>query len=202
MSVVSFWSEGKEETGKTSAIIALATYMAIEHNYKILVVSTGRNDDAMKNAFWGEDNRKKNLGMFGPNTNVAMQNGIEGLNRFIRSNKVTPDIITNYTKIVFKDRLEILLGCEGEKEAYDEVASAYPSVLELANKYYDLVLVDMDSELKEDLQKEMLRISDIVVVTMTQKLTKINRFNELRQNNDMFNSPKTLLLIGRYDKFS
>ena len=37
MSIVTFWSNGKEETGKTLAIAAIATYMAIEHNYKILV---------------------------------------------------------------------------------------------------------------------------------------------------------------------
>ena len=44
MSIVTFWSNGKEETGKTLAIAAIATYMAIEHNYKILVISTGYKD--------------------------------------------------------------------------------------------------------------------------------------------------------------
>ena len=47
MSVVSFWSQDKKETCKTSAVIALATYMAIEHNYRILVVSTSVNDDTI-----------------------------------------------------------------------------------------------------------------------------------------------------------
>ena len=40
MSVVTFWNNGKEQTGKTLAIVAITTYMAIEHNYKILVIST------------------------------------------------------------------------------------------------------------------------------------------------------------------
>lgn len=202
MAIVSFWSEGKEETGKTSAIIALSTYMAIEHNYKILVVSTSYNDDTMKNAFWKETKLRRNLGLFGPNTNAAMQNGIEGLNRFVHSNKVTPDIITNYTKIVFKDRLEYLLGYDGERKKYEEECGSYPSIIDLANKYYDLVFVDIDSELDEGLQKEILDESDIIIVTMTQKLSKINRFDELRQENEIFNSNKILLLIGRYDKYS
>lgn len=202
MSVVSFWSNGKGETGKTTAIAAVATYMAIEHNYKILVVSTSFNDSTLKNCFWKEEKAKRNLGLFGPNTNVVMQNGIEGLNRFIRSNKVTPDIITNYTKIVFKDRLEILLGYHGEEVYYNDIAKAYPSIIELANKYYDLVFVDLDSNLDKDVQKALLHESDLIVATMPQRLTKIDSFNELRQENQSLNSPKTLILIGKYDKFS
>ena len=202
MSIVSFWSQGKQETGKTSAIIALATHMAIEHNYKLLVISTSYNDSMIKNAFFQERKTKKNLGLFGPNTNVDIQSGIEGLNKFIRSNKVSPDIITNYTKIVFKDRLEILLSYEGEKKGYDEIKQSYPAIIDLANRYYDLVLVDVDKNLDEEIQKEILHKSDIIISTMVQRMNNLNEFNEIRQQNQVLNSPKTLLLIGRYDKFS
>ena len=44
MSIVTFWNNGNEQTGKTLSIAAIATYMAIEHNYRILVISTGYND--------------------------------------------------------------------------------------------------------------------------------------------------------------
>ena len=40
MSIVTFWSNGREETGKTMAAVAIATHMAIEHNVKILLIST------------------------------------------------------------------------------------------------------------------------------------------------------------------
>lgn len=202
MSIVSFWSQGDEETGKTSAVIALATYMAIEHNYRILVVSTSANDDTIKNAFWKEKNSKKNLGLFGPNTNVAMQNGIEGLNRYIRSNKISSDIITNYTKVVFKDRLEILLGYSGNEAVYDEIRGIYPSVIELANKFYDLVIVDVDSKLNEDIKKEILHGSNIIVSTLSQRLASIDKYNEAKQGSQILNSAKTLILVGRYDRFS
>ena len=231
MAVVSFWSEDKGETGKTLGVIALATHMAIEHNYRILVISTSFNDDTLKtqinflNFYNDKDyfqkviyfnknlhyicfnyikgiNFRNNLGLFGPNANLVMQNGVEGLNRFIRSNKVTPDIITNYTKIVFKERLEILLGYQGEERYYSEVKSAYPSIIELANQYYDLVIVDVNSKLDSEIQKEILHNSDLIVATMSQRLSSIKRFNEVQQNNQLLNSAKTLLLIGRYDRFS
>lgn len=202
MAIVTFWSDGKRETGKTSAIAALSTYMGIEHNYRILVISTNYNDVTLKYCFWEEERLKKNLGLFGPNTNVAMQNGIEGLNRFIKSNKVTPDIITNYTKIVFKNRLEILSGFTGERKDYAEIEKSYPSVIELANQYYDLVLVDLGRDIDEDVQKAILHRSDLIVATVSQRLASINEFIRTREENQLLNSPKTLILVGRYDKFS
>ena len=45
MSIITFWNDGKEQTGKTLSMAAIATYMAIEHNYKILVISTGHKED-------------------------------------------------------------------------------------------------------------------------------------------------------------
>lgn len=202
MAIVSFWSQDKKETGKTSAVIALATYMAIEHNYRILVVSTSVNDDTIKNAFWRENKTRKNLGLFGPNTNVGMQTGIEGLNKTIRSNKITPDIITNYTKVVFKDRLEILLGYTGNEELSKDIETAYPSIIDFANKYYDVVLVDIDSKLNEEVQKDILHKSNLIVATIAQRKSSMDKYIEAKETNQLLNSPKTILLIGRYDRFS
>ena len=53
MSIVTFWNNGKEHTGKTLAMAAVATYMGVEHNTRVLVISTSLNDDTLKNCFWG-----------------------------------------------------------------------------------------------------------------------------------------------------
>ena len=51
------------------------------------------------------------LGIFGQNMSALdTEAGIDGLAKMLRSNKLNPDMITNYTKVVFKDRLEVLLG--------------------------------------------------------------------------------------------
>ena len=36
MSIVTFWSNGKEQTGKTLAVAAIGTHMAIEHNLSLI----------------------------------------------------------------------------------------------------------------------------------------------------------------------
>ena len=51
MSIVTFINNGKEQTGKTLSIAAIATHMAIEHNMKILLISTAYNDSTLSNCF-------------------------------------------------------------------------------------------------------------------------------------------------------
>ena len=202
MSVVTFWNNGKEQSGKTLAIAAIVTHMAIEHNYKILVVSTGRKDTTLDRCFWEEKKPKKNLGLFGPNTNVSIEDGIVGLETIMKSNRISPEQITNYTKIIFKDRLEILPSFKGEKLEYEELKTNYPEIINLANNYYDLVFVDLDAELGEEIINQILETSNLIVASLSQRLASINEFMKIREQLPVLNSKKTLLLIGRYDKFS
>ena len=149
MSIVTFYNSSIEQTGKTMSIAAISTYMAIEHNYRILVISTTNRPDPLKECFWEQKKKKRNLGIFGPNAALEVENGVEGLARMIRSNKISPDIITNYTKVVFKDRFEILLGCEVPPSDGTIVEKFYPNIIKSANQYYDLVFVDLDENVDE-----------------------------------------------------
>ena len=38
MSIITFKSDEQKETGQTLSLVATATQMAIEHNYKILII--------------------------------------------------------------------------------------------------------------------------------------------------------------------
>lgn len=202
MSVVTFWNDKKEQTGKTLSAVAVATYMAIEHNYKILVISTGFNDKTLDNCFWKEKKAKKNFGIFGPNTNVAMENGIEGLSKMVKSNKISPESITNYTRIIFKDTLEILQSFKGNRENYEEIKDHYIDVINLANRYYDLVFVDLDMELGNDVINTILENSNLIVASLSLRLTSIDSFIEKREEMPILKSKKTLILISRYDRDS
>lgn len=199
MSIVTFWGSGKEQVGKTLAVVAIATNMAIEHNKKILVVSASYNNDTLKNCYWNEETTKKNS-IFRPKAGVELENGIEGLAKIIQSNKATPDLITNYTKVVFKDRLEILLGFEEKTlSTSEEVAKIYSDIVQVAGKYYDMVFVDLDNEINSIGTDEILKKSDLVIAMTSQKIASIKTMQEkkiaLPQN-------KVMLIIGRYDRRS
>lgn len=205
MSIVTFWNSSKQQTGQTLSIAAIATYMAIEHNYRILVMSTTDKEDNFRRCFWEEKKKKRNLGIFGPNANLEIENGIEGLARMIRSNKIAPEVITNYTKVVFKDRLEILLGSKSNEDntvIETEMQNVYPDIIATANQYYDIVLVDLDDNIDSEIQKTIMHQSDIVVVNIGQRLRDIERYSELKEQTPMLQTKKVILMIGRYDKFS
>ena len=202
MAIVSFWSNGKEETAKTLSIAAIATNMAIEHNYKILLMSTNYNDDTLESCFWENEKINKSASPFiqkGP----ELDSGIEGLAKIIKSNRATPEIITNYTKIVFKDRLEVLLSIKSPSyEEYSRLRSIYVDILQTANQYYDLILVDVNKGLDNEFIRSILSTSDLIVTNITQRKKIIDSFMEIRDKEKMFNKKNNMILIGRYDRFS
>ena len=63
MSIITFWNNGREQSGRTLTAVACATRMAIERNARILVVSTSFGDQTIKNCFW--EDTSKNISFFG-----------------------------------------------------------------------------------------------------------------------------------------
>lgn len=58
MAILSFWSDSKKETGQTLSIVAIATYMSVEHNYRTLVIDATLDDDTIQRCFWNPDANK------------------------------------------------------------------------------------------------------------------------------------------------
>ena len=205
MPIISFVNNRKEETGKTMSLVAIATYMAINHNKRILIISTTNQEDRIRKCFFEEKQAKKlRLGIFGENkATFENESGIEGIAKIARSNKLTPDMITNYTKVVFKDRLEILLGAENLKDQIEkEIAEEYVDVINLANSYYDTVFVDLDNNVGEEIKQRIVKSSDLVIVNSSQNYSSLKKLKENKEKNELLKSPKSLILIGRYDKYS
>ena len=44
MSVVTFWGNGKIETAQTTSMAGIATYLALEKNYRTLLINTKYNE--------------------------------------------------------------------------------------------------------------------------------------------------------------
>lgn len=200
MAIISFCSNGKGETGKTASIAAITTYLAIQHNYKILILDTKYNDYSYQDCFWKEDKSIKLIHVDSGRTNIA--SGITGLSKAILSNKTSPEIITNYTKIVFRDRLEVLTEVNTERAEYDTHKKIFKDIAKIASKYYDLVFVDIDSNLDEYITNSILEVSDLIVTTLSQKIRHINDYITTKQENMIFQDKAVIPLLGRYDKNS
>ena len=198
MSIITFISEDIKETGQTISISAIATAMAIEHNYKILLFSTEFMDKTLENCFWNSNNRI--TGLFTKANVMDVSNGLEGLVRTFASNRASGDTIRSYTKPVLRERLDILQAPKTvDFKEYMNVSSYFSQIIDVANSVYDIVLVDLSKKINKQNKDKVLNISDLVVVNFNQNITSINRFLKLKQNNEFYRKSNVLLNIGRYN---
>ena len=203
MAIVTFWNNSREQTGKTLTAVAVATQMAIQHNFKVLLLSTSFNDSTVRNCYWINKIQNK-LKLYPNDSNIAVENGLKGLSKLIKSNKVQPNIITDYTRVIFKDRLEILVGSPDSNSVndinieYEEAEESMPELIKIANQYYDMVLVDLSSYLNSKTRTEILNLSNLNVFVVTQRLSSLNNLKKLKENNKELLSPKNITVIGKY----
>lgn len=204
MPIVSFWSSTKRETAQTLSMIAIACHMAVENNTKILMVDTNFNDPTIKTAFFPEfDNstkraiKKLNAGK------IDIGSGIEGLAKLLASGKNCGEVITDYSKVIYKGRLEAILSYFSNDETeIARIRQAYKDLIKQANQHYDYVFVDVPKGLDNSFTNEILNISDVIVFNITQRQRDIDDYLKIKTNNPIFKSEKMLPLIGRYDRHS
>lgn len=199
MAVVSFWGNSRKETGQTLSVVAIGTAMAIEHNYKILIISTGFRDDTMQDCFW-EKNKNSSMYSVTGQKQPGINSGFEGLVKIIQSNRTSSNIIRDYAKVVFKDRLDVLLSpTTDDPRVYNSMTQYYKDLIILADKEYDLVLIDIDKRMNVNDKKEILRNSNAIMFTLKQSSDSIETAKILRESNPETKSNNIFFLVGKYD---
>lgn len=199
MSIVTFWSNRKKQTGQSLSAAAVATYMGMEHNSKVLLISTEYGDDTIEYAFGKTVEPKRNPLM--PNRNVGIDSGISGVAKLMAANRLEPHLIKDYTRVAFKDHLEILYAPHRGTD-YPKLLAMYKDIISIANRYYDLVIVDLNKGLAQPETREILEISDVIVVCLEQRLSRLQQYLELKAREPLFQEKNILVSLGDYDKFS
>lgn len=201
MAIVAFWNESEKENGQTLSIIAIANQMAIEHNYRILVVDACFSDKTIENAFWKTKENKTIKALNAGKIDVS--SGAEGLVSAVASNKATPEIITNYTRVVYKNRLDILLGLKTKiEEEHEKSLMLYKDLIYAANKYYDLIFVDVQKGYKRITSKAFINQANLIVYTMPPNLANIDNYLALKEKDEIIGSRKILPLLAKSDESS
>lgn len=120
----------------------------------------------------------------------------------IASNKTTPEIISNYTKVVFKNRLDILLGLKTKVfEEYEKNLDLYMDLIMAANKYYDLVIVDLPKTLALETTRKILAKSDVIMYTMAQNLKQINEYIQNKNNMPELKNKQVIPIMGNMNGY-
>lgn len=204
MAIITFKSNEFKETGQTLSLVAVATQMAIEHSYKILIISTNFKDQTLENCFWKLDKKNKPIFTdFQIRTFVGVDSGVEGLIKALVSDKSNVGIVKNYSRTILRDRLDVLVSPDTKNyEEYTKTSSNYPEILRMASRYYDLVFVDLSNRMHEKEAEDILNISDLVIYNITQRLKTIDDFIELKNSDENYKKSNIMLLLGRYDAHS
>ncbi len=202
MAIIGFWSGSEKESGQTVSIAAIATHMAVEHNYKILLVDATFNDDTMERCFWNVNNAKKDVVQVLNRGKMDISSGAEGLISAVVSNKATPEIITNYTRVVFKNRLDVLCGLKTKvRQEYLKSLNLYKDLIKTADKYYDLVFIDLEKTLKEEITKTLLESTNIIVYSFTKNLKQADEYiSNITTNKDILKKDKVIPLLSNSDE--
>ena len=200
MSIITFKSGGFKETGQTLSLVAIATQLAIEHNLKILVISANYMDKTLENCFWELDRLNKPIIKNKTYIGMEIDSGIEGLLRVLDSNKTNSEIVKNYSRIILRDRLDVLPSTNTQDyQEFVQISDKYPEILQIADRYYDLILVDLSNKMRKREEQNILNISDLIVFNMTQRLKSINDFLDLKERDETYRKRNVMLLLGRYD---
>lgn len=205
MAIITFWNNNTGKIGQTHSSLAIATHMAVEHNYKILLISTRYNDKVLMQAF-GFNKAAQSLSLLTNNTkSMDLESGIEGMSKLALSNRLTPDVVPNFTRMIFKNRLEILSGPvdrQNEKIDYNRIYDSCKNILNVAKKHYDIVFVDLNSGFNQSTTREILEMSHIIIVNIEQKQSELDKLLELRDNYKIFSAKNVLTLMNRLDRES
>jgi len=202
MAIVTFWSDSPKDTAQTSSALALATHLSMEKNMRVLLIDANFSDESITRAYWKpqKENRffkELNRGK------LDIASGADGIVSAIASNKATPEVIANFTKIVFKNRLDILPGLKTKSiTEFDKSLVYYKDLLLNANKFYDLVFVDLEKTSEKPTTRALLDISSIIMYTMSPNLLVIDKYVEALKQYAFLQKNNVIPILGRSDELS
>lgn len=203
MAIITFWNDNTGKIGQTYSALAVATQMAVENNYKILLMSTREGDQVAPVGFGVNKNAKTIKLLATSSTSMDLESGVEGMAKLASANRLTPEVVPNYTKVILKDRLEVLTAPNKKPGLdYSKLYNTCIDILNIANKYYDIIIVDLNNGIKDETTKEILQMSDVIILNIEQKLSELEKLTNIMKNKEIFKQEKILTLINNYDRKS
>ncbi len=202
MPIITFWSNSEKTIGQTVAAAVASTVMAMEHNYKTILISADFFNKSLENCFGSQQSNKEIIKSFISGPQVNLDTGINGLLKIAQSNRVTPEIIKDYTKIIYKNRLEILYSSRNKEISIEEQLEYLKTIIFNASQYYDYVIVDLKKGTKFKQIFDILDISNEIILNTEQGTNTLEECFKIEEMQKYINSYKIIWNICKYDKNS
>ncbi len=196
MPIISFWStEDSAQLCTTATVAAVAMMLTIKGRYRTLITQTHYGDMSLENSFFDPDKKAKF---------DTSDTGIDALDRLLRSNKLTPENIPNYaTPIMRNGMLELLYGTfKNDKDSYNRILETMPIIIDYANQFYDIVLVDLNKGVDSAEVNSILQKSDLIVVNMSQSKMILRKVLKDINSLKILQEKPVIPVLGRFDRYS
>lgn len=200
MPIVTFWSNTQKTIGQTVTASAVATTMAMDCSYKILLISADVNNNQFEKNFGIQQNNDGLLkSLIQSRPKVDLDSGINGLLRLTRTNRLSPELIKDYTKVIINNRLEILYSPNLMGKDINELLDCFKKIITNAGQYYDFVFVDLKKGINLPEIWDILKMSNVVVINTMQNTEQMINFMKIVQAKELLDNGKVVWNIGRYD---
>jgi len=197
MAKIVFWSPEKGKTGCTHVAIAVSSLMGITHKTSSLLIDANSNSKKIASSFTLYDDLV-NANSFN-DTNL----GMNAIMRLIKSNKLSPDIIQNYSKPVLKGRLDILYSAIANTQTEErENLISMPLIAKNAAEVYDLVFVDLPKTTTDDSAIRVMEQADVIVCVVPQEIEKLNNLLKKINGIESIKDKQKIFVVGDYESGS
>lgn len=197
MPIVSFWStQDSAQVCSTATVAAVAMMIAtkMKNKYKTLLTQTHYTDMSLESSFFNPDKRNKL---------DTSDTGIDALDRLLRSNKLVPENIPNYATPILKGSLELLYGTfKNDTDSYSRILETMPIIIDYANQFYDIVLVDLNKGYETSEVNAILQKSDLIVLNMSQSKHMLKQIFKDMETLKILQEKPVIPVLGRYDRYS
>lgn len=195
MGQVAFWSSRHGQSGNTSNLIAVAMIIGMDYVTRTLISHTDWSTSPIETTLI----KSKPVAINDMDyTNV----GIDALDRLVKSNKLTPNSVKDYTDTILRDRLEVLRGSSKvNEEEFSSIHDVIQSIFKASKGFYNLSLIDVSSGTKNQLSNAVLSNSDVIVVNLNQNVAVLDEFFSEDQPS-FLKDKQHLIVLGQYDRNS
>ncbi len=176
--------------GTTSTCMALATEFSYRYNAKVAITHTHLTRSTMETAFL-KGNEEEDLLSFS-------DMGIDSIDRALQTGTLKHEDFRAYSHKI-NENLFFLSGSKKTNDDLfkDSIAKNFESICKFAKESNDITFIDIESGFTKEIAKKVVKLADIVVVTLDQTNQLCKEFFE--SNIQEFNKDEAIIAIGRYD---
>ncbi len=197
MAKIVFWSPEEGVSGCTHTAIAVSSLMGITHKTSSLLIDANSNARKIASSFTYYDD------LVNANSFNDSNMGMNAIMRLIKSNKLSPDIIQNYSKPVLKGRLDILYSAIANTttEARENLLSM-PLIAKNADELYDLVFIDLPKTTSDDIALKVMEQADVIICVIPQEIEKLTKTLKKINSIDELKNKTKIYVLGDYESGS